>query len=71
MITIWRFRVNSGPTYTATPALLHSYTLPIEERMWSVLRIEAGVKAAITTITKYIERDNTVVALNNVLLVEK
>ena len=49
LITIWRFRVNSGPTYTATPALL---ALPIEERFWSVWWIEAGVKAAITTITK-------------------
>ena len=28
------------------------YSLPIEERFWSVWRIEAGVKAAIRTITK-------------------
>ena len=68
LITIWRFRVNSGPTYTAAPALL---ALPIKERFWSVWWIEAGVKAAITTITTYRKRDNTVVALKVVLLVEK
>jgi hypothetical protein len=35
-----------------TPAHPHIYSLPIEERFWSVWRIEAGVKAAIRTITK-------------------
>ena len=35
-----------------TQACPRIYSLPIEQQFWSVWRIEAGVKAAIRTITK-------------------
>ena len=53
-----------------SPHHRRSYTLPIEERMWSVWRIEAGVKAAITTIILSIMKNISKLIVNNGFLID-
>jgi hypothetical protein len=62
-------RVNSGPPYTAPPApLLFTYRRTIME----LVEDRGGrYKAAIRTITKWGERENMIVALKLVLLIDK
>jgi hypothetical protein len=47
------------------------YSIPIEERFWSVWRIEAGVKAAIRTIILSIMKNISKLIVNNGFLIDK
>ena len=47
------------------------YSLLIEQRFWSVWRIEAGVKAAITTIILSIMKNISKLIVNNGFLIDK
>jgi len=54
-----------------TPSHRRPYSLPIEQRFWSVWRIEAGVNAAITTIILSIMKNISKLIVNSGFLIDK